>query len=265
MLEDATKKESELCKKPFEMELKALDLLSLSSRRDSMAESGERDGIVESETPKAPITSATAELVEPVEDIIMPDVSGAATPTPLTNGTASAQLMRESAEAKDPSGYQPQASANHTTDQPSTPLYNHSPSKAQPPPLQANPISILTLPSTLNSPPSTALSAGGIPWYMAAFDPDGTTVYGERYTGREVAGEMSDELSEVDDDELDSMDFGGEEGGEGSARVQYGAGSGVGANGGAHGVRGGGTEVGKEKGKERTKSGRVKKKWRGFK
>ena len=40
MLEDATKKESELCKKPFEMELKALDLLSLSSRRDSIAESG---------------------------------------------------------------------------------------------------------------------------------------------------------------------------------------------------------------------------------
>jgi NuA3 HAT complex component NTO1 len=47
---------------------------------------------------------------------------------------------------------------------------------------------------------------GGIPWYMVAFEPEGTTVYEEKWTGRERA--MSEELSELDEDELDRLDPG---------------------------------------------------------
>ncbi|KAF2031323.1 hypothetical protein EK21DRAFT_63585 [Setomelanomma holmii] len=49
------------------------------------------------------------------------------------------------------------------------------------------------------------LGNGGIPWYLETFDIDGTTVYEERYTGREVLRDMSEELSELDDDILDGL------------------------------------------------------------
>ncbi|KAF1938646.1 hypothetical protein EJ02DRAFT_410024 [Clathrospora elynae] len=49
------------------------------------------------------------------------------------------------------------------------------------------------------------LGNGGIPWYFETFDVHGTTVYEERYTGREVLRDMSEELSELDDEELDGL------------------------------------------------------------
>ena len=46
---------------------------------------------------------------------------------------------------------------------------------------------------------------GGIPWYMEPFDPVGTTIQEERWTGREVVRGMSEELSELDDEELEGL------------------------------------------------------------
>ncbi|KAF2110434.1 PHD-zinc-finger like domain-containing protein [Lophiotrema nucula] len=46
---------------------------------------------------------------------------------------------------------------------------------------------------------------GGIPWYMEPFDPIGTTIHDEKWSGREVLRDMSEELSELDDDELDGL------------------------------------------------------------
>ncbi|KAH7405962.1 PHD-zinc-finger like domain-containing protein [Phaeosphaeria sp. MPI-PUGE-AT-0046c] len=50
-----------------------------------------------------------------------------------------------------------------------------------------------------------SLGNGGIPWYFEPFDINGTTVHEERYTGREVLRDMSEELSELDDDILDGL------------------------------------------------------------
>ncbi|KAF2691869.1 hypothetical protein K458DRAFT_353959 [Lentithecium fluviatile CBS 122367] len=47
---------------------------------------------------------------------------------------------------------------------------------------------------------------GGIPWFMQPFEPEGTTVYEEKWTGRERA--MSEDLSELDEEELDALDPG---------------------------------------------------------
>lgn len=61
------------------------------------------------------------------------------------------------------------------------------------------------------TPPSSAggdarsLSAGGIPWYLEGFDPDGTTVYEERWVGREGAQSLSDDLSDMDEEELSGL------------------------------------------------------------
>jgi NuA3 HAT complex component NTO1 len=46
---------------------------------------------------------------------------------------------------------------------------------------------------------------GGIPWYMKEFDPEGTTVYEERWPGRDVLRDMSEELSELDEEELNGL------------------------------------------------------------
>lgn len=46
---------------------------------------------------------------------------------------------------------------------------------------------------------------GGVPWYLKEFDPEGTTVHEERWTGREVLRDMSEELSELDEDELNDL------------------------------------------------------------
>ncbi|KAK7708424.1 hypothetical protein SLS57_009006 [Botryosphaeria dothidea] len=71
-----------------------------------------------------------------------------------------------------------------------------------------------THPSTTNPDPLTpprsdgeilTLSRGGVPWYLQSFDPHGTTIHDEVWSGREVVRGMSEELSEIDDDELDGM------------------------------------------------------------
>ncbi|KAL1634647.1 hypothetical protein SLS58_010589 [Diplodia intermedia] len=71
-----------------------------------------------------------------------------------------------------------------------------------------------THPSTTNPDPLTppqsdgdllTLSHGGVPWYLQSFDPRGTTIHDEVWSGREVVRGMSEELSEIDDAELDGM------------------------------------------------------------
>lgn len=72
-----------------------------------------------------------------------------------------------------------------------------------------------TLPSTSNPEPSTPqqnekdwlapLRLGGIPWYAETFDPDGTTICDERWTGPDVLRGLSEELSEMDEDEINEL------------------------------------------------------------
>ena len=49
------------------------------------------------------------------------------------------------------------------------------------------------------------LGSGGIPWYQQNFNPEGTIVHEERWTGPEVLRGMSEELSEMDDEELQGL------------------------------------------------------------
>ncbi|TKA81186.1 hypothetical protein B0A55_02615 [Friedmanniomyces simplex] len=50
---------------------------------------------------------------------------------------------------------------------------------------------------------------GGVPWYLTPFDPVGTTVHEERYTGREVLRDMTEELSDMDEDTLTELAISG--------------------------------------------------------
>lgn len=46
---------------------------------------------------------------------------------------------------------------------------------------------------------------GGVPWYLKAFDIHGTTVHEPIWEGPQVLRDMSEDLSELDDDELDGL------------------------------------------------------------
>ena len=52
------------------------------------------------------------------------------------------------------------------------------------------------------------LAQGGIPWYMEHFEPSGTCVHEERYSGREVLREMSEELTDLDDEGMNELSIG---------------------------------------------------------
>lgn len=49
------------------------------------------------------------------------------------------------------------------------------------------------------------LHNGGVPWYLEPFDIHGTTVHEPIWAGREVLKAMSEDLSELDDEELDGL------------------------------------------------------------
>ncbi|KAJ5105084.1 hypothetical protein NUU61_002431 [Penicillium alfredii] len=166
-LEDAIRKESELNRKPFEKELKELDVIfdhSVMSRRDSLDAEGDTE--LDSAHPEKTFEGAeeatgTAETTDPmaIDSVPLqpPHETGAGETIPAE--APSAQPLRHP-----------------------TPLLKDEDQR---------------LP----------LAQGGVQWYMQPFDPTGTTVYEERWTGRDVMRGMSEELSELDEDELkDLMD-----------------------------------------------------------
>lgn len=67
------------------------------------------------------------------------------------------------------------------------------------------PIAPITPPRSENEVAALELPQGGVPWYLEPFDPVGTTIHEERWTGREVLRDMSEELSEIDEEELRGM------------------------------------------------------------
>jgi NuA3 HAT complex component NTO1 len=46
---------------------------------------------------------------------------------------------------------------------------------------------------------------GGVPWYLEAFDPRGTTIHEERWGGRDIMRSMSEDLSELGEDDLANL------------------------------------------------------------
>jgi NuA3 HAT complex component NTO1 len=77
------------------------------------------------------------------------------------------------------------------------------------------PISTVSVhrPSTANgngqNGDNDVLAHGGVAWYLTPFDIVGSTVHEERYTGREVMRDMSEELSDMDEDTLMGLELSG--------------------------------------------------------
>lgn len=240
-LEDAIKKESELNRKPFEKELKELDLMfenSVLSRRGSVEEEsaelaeGEThiDNQVSSEVPdgmqqkvgdKAEISakvepqeeSSSSALPETAEDTPMPDAGNEQSipnpPVQDTPMTDFAELTAPAALTEAENQIAPAASATIPTSAEAQQEAEPSKEEVNSPPLLAQPAEsqkgLLTPPPSFQGDPQHPLSQGGILWYMQPFDPVGTTIHEERWTGRDVMRGMSEELSELDEEELKDL------------------------------------------------------------
>ncbi|KAI1082313.1 bromodomain and PHD finger-containing protein [Whalleya microplaca] len=58
---------------------------------------------------------------------------------------------------------------------------------------------------SLGRQPTDALTEGGIVWYLQDFEPEGTSAVQEHWPGREAVRSLSEELTELDDDELKGL------------------------------------------------------------
>ncbi|KAA6415561.1 MAG: hypothetical protein FRX48_00277 [Lasallia pustulata] len=243
-LEDAMRKESELCRKPFEKELRDLDRLletSISSRRDSLSNSLGEDPSDEEAHGQLPLTNgATHHLIHKHED-------GLSTEHAFTNGhigvehgaesameTAHAfefngsasmhdhEIANESmglAEKGDPVPVPASDFHQQPTPEDSVAIlgsngmtiYEHQPDGAAMASMMGSGQKVAkhseppTPPLSSRGELQAPLSQGGIPWYMDPFDPMGTTIHDERWTGREVVRGMSEELSDMDEEELSGL------------------------------------------------------------
>lgn len=184
-LEDAIRKESELNRKPFENELKELDVIldhSVMSRRDSI----EGDTEIETAIPET-------ERVEPEVDAM----EGLEATGPVPEDTTESKPAEESAPDQEtgPEG---------TTVEETVPVEENAPVEEAKSNINViyrrHPTPVLT-----EEDQQLPLARGGIPWYMEPFDPVGTTIHEERWTGRDVMRGMSEELSELDEDELKDL------------------------------------------------------------
>ncbi|KAB8229368.1 putative PHD finger domain protein [Aspergillus alliaceus] len=236
-LEEAIKKESELNRKPFEQELKELDLMlenSVMSRRGSQAESPPAGDEVP-ETPDVPTdidqkvngdveVAAKSEPLDGAEVTATPqqsvdvDVTDADQAPPPNSVTVSQtqetpQVRSSTPTAEHETGKQEDKASE---DAPSTAIETHpAPNGVATNPEESNsgpteqPVQSrkepLTPPPSFKGDQQLPLTQGGIQWYMQPFDPVGTTIHEERWTGRDVMRGMSEELSELDEEELKDL------------------------------------------------------------
>ena len=175
-LEDAIRKESELNRKPYEQELKELDVILDHSVMSRRGDSGEPEGDTELDIgPSDTKVEAMEGIEEPVNhnhasDTLQPDETVPSREPATENSTAGGLLPQD--EIK--------------------PNINVI--------AKRHPTPVLT-----EEDQQLPLAQGGIQWYMEPFDPIGTTIYEERWTGRDVMRCMSEELSELDEDELKDL------------------------------------------------------------
>ncbi|EXJ88432.1 hypothetical protein A1O1_05362 [Capronia coronata CBS 617.96] len=205
LIDDATRKEAELNGRPYAQQIRELDE-ALLSRRDSLTEPA---GVPLLDSVE---TKHETGMASPDDgDVEMLDSTLSGTETNVDRGTVEgtkglaekADIFKADglrAEAGGLSADTPPASTNgfrHDRLTNGDIIMGHA-QRIEPP----------TPPMSLQGHSQIPPSQGGIPWYAAPFDPDGTTIFEERWTGPEVLRELSEELSEMDEDELQGLGAG---------------------------------------------------------
>ncbi|OJD25843.1 hypothetical protein ACJ73_02779 [Blastomyces percursus] len=223
-LEDSLRKESELNGKPFEKELRDLDVLledSVLSQRGSLVdtpremtndiETSERDPLVngiktDAEVDQVDVPETTTEPTEPPH--VEPEEQAANRDKDVTMfdvvGATRSGLDKEVSDSKTNGVVATPTELSHVR-QPTDGMTKNEAGTSSRDMQMSSPTSPASPVDSLAGKEPPPLSQGGIQWYMQPFDPIGTTVHEERWTGREVLRGMSEELSEIGEDELRNL------------------------------------------------------------
>jgi NuA3 HAT complex component NTO1 len=255
LLEEATRREAELGRKPFEREVACANLdalfdLSSRARTQSINVSTSAGDVLDGQTSESlAVQTPTAQLLHD-EDVHMAeadhDDNEIALPTihrtkqdsstlsgqepPVNAHSVQDEYMQEDETAEE-TALRLQLTPQHpehihvSTNEPfknlgedrgessnsSAPALSYSsstlPSLSHPDPETFSPS--MAEPKAAPLPDASDLlrpfSQGGIPWYASDFDPDGTTLYDERWTGHEVLRQMSEELSDMDEEAVKAL------------------------------------------------------------
>ena len=226
-LEDAMRKESELLGRPHEKELRDLERLletSVRSRRDSRNGSQLGDGGSDLTQQRLSISGVSSDgkfSTNSAQDAgnlassqINPAVihashtEQATAPKPPKHKGHRQQQTPESIPPTNGATGEDHTSNGNVDEQGPYHLGKDTPPEP------------VTPPSSLGGH-SQPLSQGGIPWYMECFDPVGTQIEEERWKGRELVRGMSEDLSDMDEEELSGLvEPDGADGGSDSKRQQ---------------------------------------------
>lgn len=202
LLEDASRKEAELNGRPYAQQIREMDE-ALISRRGSLTESMATPGldILESKPTAEVETFEDGDIeMQDAVDVIIKNVPGPEVATDNNIATEKPELFKSGSLLQGDhmvSASTPPASTNgFKHDASSIDVLASIPNPQLEPP---------TPPMSLEGHVQTLPCQGGIPWYVAQFDPAGTTIFEERWTGPEILRDMSEELSEMDEDELQDL------------------------------------------------------------
>lgn len=225
-LEDAIRKESELSGRPFEKELKELDAIFESgvlSRRVSVIEATDlefhngdasaNDTLDAEAADQLSVTKAHSPedslVLKKDDDVPMPDADSQEN-VPFTNDETGKKQTDSNGIITAAPSHEPSSNGDAPADVSgmATESAGHDLVKKDNGPRTRviGPNNPLTPPlSSQGDRQQGPLAQGGIQWYMQPFDPIGTTIHEERWTGRDVMRGMSEELSELDEDELEGL------------------------------------------------------------
>lgn len=202
VLQDALKKESELLGRPFEQQMKEMDNLLLS-RRPSLVEAlhmnGHADAVSENDVEM--VDAPDVEKNEP-EDIPISSIEGHVDEEQSTGALQeddeTLTLTAKSHKTTSLADHTPPASTNGR-------LKNESAAILEDTEEQTEAVQPPTPPISTKGANQNPLLQGGVPWYVEAFDPKGTTMFEERWIGKDVVRDLSEELSEMEDEELQDL------------------------------------------------------------
>lgn len=210
-LEDAMRKESELLGRPHEKELRDLERLleaSVRSRRDSRNGSQLGEGGADPIQQRQSISGGSSDensangfnqnarnLVGVKLDPAIAHASHREQATASKSAKHKGHRQQPTPESMPPTNGA--AGDDHTSNGNFDEHVSHQLGKDTPPEPVTPPLS--------SGGHSQPLSQGGIPWYMECFDPVGTTIEEERWKGRELVRGMSEDLSDMDEEELSGL------------------------------------------------------------
>lgn len=223
-LEEATRKEAELRGREMEEEIRKLDAMgmftstvkSAETDGDDDAEADTSNGNKRRSASDASVTAGASfqdELPPANGDVEMLDADE------RTDGAVIHLNLTGKSENVPIGGNQPtppSQDASYASSSNSDHAQKSKPAEPLSPPNSASSAPTNAAPSasgdSSNAPGGSHdfLATGGVAWYLAPFDPVGTTVNDERYTGRAVLRDMSEELSDMDEDTLTELATGAE-------------------------------------------------------